>query len=287
MMTDELDEEAGPRIIRLLAVVRGLEDEGQYNVAKLFRAAAIGEAFGASRNRPRMDAGLAEAMDDAIADLRDIGYDEELLSLMERGAASALAGEWTTLAETPRPFVCRDCGAVTVREEPANCPECGARSLGMLEVIPIYYLEPLAAEAVAPVLAAGLADVERSTAGMSAADAERGVWPPREILAHVLASEQFLVGRARRMLTEDEPLLVSVSPDEINAGVAQVEPTFAGLRAAFGAARRETLALAATLSPEQWQRRGYHPEWGWLTVVQQLSYLARHEAGHLSELSGG
>lgn len=107
----------------------------------------------------------------------------------------------------------------------------------------------------------------------------------RAIVAHLLASERLLAGRATRMLREDEPVLVSVSPDEITAGVAAVEPTLEGLLAAYSAARRETLDLVGVLTEDDWQRGGYHPEWGRMTVLQQFSYLARHEASHLGELA--
>ena len=43
-MTERQDDQraTGDRMICLLAIARGLEDEGQYNVAKLFRATAYG-----------------------------------------------------------------------------------------------------------------------------------------------------------------------------------------------------------------------------------------------------
>ena len=110
----------------LTAIARGLEDEGQYNVAKLFRAAALGEGVRAAQERPRMGAGLAEALAAAIDDLRAEGRDEHLLRLMERGAAAALAGDWITLDEVPNPHVCRTCGRVIVRDSAQGCPECGA-----------------------------------------------------------------------------------------------------------------------------------------------------------------
>lgn len=269
---------------RLLAIARGLEDDGQYNVAKLFRAAALGEAVRAARERPRAGAGLAEAMAAAIDELRAAGRDERLLRLMERGAAAALAGDWITLDEVPDPWICRDCGHVLTHDIQRGCPECGARALTLLHVTPIYYLEPLTEDEVGPALGRGLADVAAATAGVGAEAVESGVWPMREIIAHLVASEKLLVDRARRMLSEDEPLLVSVAPDEITAGVAAVEPTFEGLLAAYVAERMSTLDLVAVLVRDDWQRGGYHPEWGRITVLQQLSYLARHEAGHLAEL---
>ena len=64
-MTDH--QSTGVRMIRLLAIARGLEDEGQYNVAKLFRATAWGEGTRATLERPRPNSGLYEARDAAMA----------------------------------------------------------------------------------------------------------------------------------------------------------------------------------------------------------------------------
>ncbi|RIK41094.1 MAG: hypothetical protein DCC58_12960 [Chloroflexi bacterium] len=274
-----------PDPARLLAVARGLEDDGQYNVAKLFRAAAYGALVRSARARPRIGEGLAEAAAAAIDDLRAAGAPPELIAAMERGIAAALAGEWASLEELPPTAVCRDCGRVVLSDTPVRCPECGAHELTLWDIAPNYYLDPLPVEAIGPALARGLAEVEALASGVSDEAAELGVWPMREIVAHLLASEQLLVGRARRMLAEGEPRLVSVSPDDITAGVAAVEPTLTGLLRAYGVARRATLDLVGVLAGEDWQRAGFHPEWGRVTVQQQLGYVARHEASHLAELA--
>lgn len=51
-MTDVPEEAVGRRILRLLAVERGLQDEGHGNAARLFRAAALSEALRATRVHP-------------------------------------------------------------------------------------------------------------------------------------------------------------------------------------------------------------------------------------------
>jgi hypothetical protein len=101
----------------------------------------------------------------------------------------------------------------------------------------------------------------------------------RAIVAHLLGAERLLVGRAERMLAEDDPALGSVTPPFDDAGADL--PT---LVARFSAARERTLALLRTLTPAQWQRTGHHPEWGRRSVHQELSRVARHEHSHLAEL---
>ena len=95
-MTDVTEEAVGRRILRLLAVERGLQDEGQGNAARLFRAAALGEALRATRVHPRLGRGLEQAATDIIAELRAVGR-EELAALMDR------AGRWRRSAPEAGP----------------------------------------------------------------------------------------------------------------------------------------------------------------------------------------
>mgnify|MGYP000176763102 CR=1 FL=1 len=99
---------------------------------------------------------------------------------------------------------------------------------------------------------------------------------------NLIAAEDMLAGRAWRMLAEDEPTLISVPPPAADATAQQ--RSFPDLVAHFRTTREQTLSRLRGLTPAQWQRSGVHPEWGRITVRQQLSYLARHEQSHLAEL---
>jgi hypothetical protein len=45
------------------------------------------------------------------------------------------------------------------------------------------------------------------------------------------------------------------------------------------------IARLRGLRVDQWERGGFHPEWGRITVRQQFAYVARHEQSHLGELA--
>jgi len=49
-------------------------------------------------------------------------------------------------------------------------------------------------------------------------------------------------------------------------------------------ASQATIDRFSALTPAAWQRAGTHPEFGRMTVTQQLAYLVRHEQWHLAEL---
>jgi hypothetical protein len=139
----------------------------------------------------------------------------------------------------------------------------------------------LAVDHVLPELAAAVAEVEEICAGVTEAQGRCGPWPMREIVAHLLGAERLAVGRAVRILEEDDSELASVNWTET---VADEPAGVADLVAQVREQRERTLIRFSALTPEQWQRAGHHPEWGRLTVHRLLSQLARHERGHLAEL---
>ncbi|MEX1158933.1 MAG: DinB family protein [Thermomicrobiales bacterium] len=284
MTEQHQDQQAtGARIIRLLAIARGLEDEGQYNVAKLFRATAFGEGARATLDRPRPNSGLYEAIEAAIDDLRDLGTGAPV-EAMTQALATLRADGFPTQADTPETNACRHCGQVMLGQPPEVCPTCRARRLTFQPFPPVWYNAPMTPDEVLEAMASNLADIQRISAGVSEAQADQGVWPFRAILAHLLGSEALLVSRAVRMLDEDEPLFVSVDPNEIGADDEGTPPTIAGMLEDLTQARQATIARFSGLDADAWQRAGTHPEFGRMTVTQQLAYLVRHEQWHLAEL---
>jgi hypothetical protein len=279
-MTEGREEAIGRRVLRLLAVERGLQDEGQGNAARLFRAAALGEALRATRAHPRLGRGLEQAARGIIAELRDAGASKELAALMEQALATVSSGGWPTLAQIAATSVCRDCGEVMLGHPPATCPVCRARALTFYEIGPLYW-ELQEVDHVLPALAAGIVEVEAICAGVTEAQARRGPWPLREIVAHLLGAERLAVGRAVRVLEEDEPELASVAWIDT---VADEPSGLPDLVARLRDQRERTLTRFGSLAPEQWRRAGNHREWGRLTVHRMLSQLARHERSHLAEL---
>jgi rubrerythrin len=271
------------RIIRLLAIARGLEDEGQYNVAKLFRATAYGEGVRATMDRPRPNSGLYEAMDAMIEELRDSEINAPV-ETMAQALATLRDGGFPTQEDIPATHACRHCGHVMLGELPEVCPTCRARQLTFQPIPPVWYSAPITREVVLEAMQANLDDIQRISARVSEARADTGEWPFRAILAHLLGSEALLAGRAVRMLEEDEPLFVSVDPNDIGTDEEATPPTIAAMLEDLTQARRATIARFSALDTDAWQRAGTHPEFGRMTVTQQLAYLVRHEQWHLAEL---
>ncbi len=90
--------------------------------------------------------------------------------------------------------------------------------------------------------------------------------------------------RLRRTLAENNPTLVSIDTDalvrERNYGAANVAEAFA----AFRAARAQTVALIADLTPAQLERTAVFEGYGPLTLRSLVHYLCSHDQQHLAGL---
>lgn len=274
---------AGPDVVRLVAIARGLEDEGRYQAAKLFRAAAKSETARRSQERPRSDADLARALDEGIAELRAAGHDPELLAAMDRVSEMVRDGAMHFPDDIRAVHVCRYCGGEMVGDPPERCPSCGAGRLSFEHVPSIYYHELVDRDQLVDALRTFTDVVAGICAGMSEERASAGEWPAREVVSHLLGAERLLAGRAVRTLDEDEPEFRAVPPTQVAEGGEQ-KPNLAELIERFRAARVETVRRFGALTDEQWRRIGRHPQWGRMSLHQQLSYLARHEHSHLADL---
>ena len=217
-------------VLRALTAARALEAEGQYSAAKLFRAAALGQALRATRDYPRSSSEMAQAMAETLDDWRSARGTDPLATAMERALAAVRDGrQWLTLDDAPPPFVCRTCGEVMLGDDPPECPQCGARPLTFAEVLPIYFLQPLEIASLLQALQRGLEEVTQLCGDLDDAQSAYGAWPPREMVQHFITAEEVLADRVRRMLEEDEPFLASISPPVADPGSMR----FADLMALF------------------------------------------------------
>jgi rubrerythrin len=271
--------------VRLYQIARGLEDEGQNNIAKLFRAASMSEIYRHSESRPRLGAGLEAAMRQVIDDYSaQESTSNGMVAMMESAADALERGKWPLLSDIPEIHVCRFCGEIMLGMPPEQCPACRSRRLTYHEMLPVFYLEPLSTEEIPPALRAGLEDVEQSVRDVPIEIAEQGPWPMTEIMAHLVGAQALMAGRARRMLDEENPDLGSVPPNEITAGAQTSSPSIDELLDQYRSDRLQLLETSERLTLEQWSRPGFHPEWGPLTVHLQLTYMIRHEQSHMAEL---
>lgn len=90
--------------------------------------------------------------------------------------------------------------------------------------------------------------------------------------------------RIRRTLSEDDPLLVSLDTDQLARERRYGEDDPALALRAFAAARRETLAMLASVTPAQLRRPARFEGYGPLSFKSLLHYLCSHDQQHLAGL---
>jgi hypothetical protein len=278
-------------IAQLLATADRLEGHGQYNLAKLARAAADSLARRAAHalNPPPDPGGLAEALGRLAAELSAHGLTDDLAAALMRGAAAMAAGRLPLIDETPDPYVCRTCGRLVMARPAALCPDCGAWPATFQQFRPVYWLdalgpgEALAQLAQTPEVVAGL------LAGLSEAQLSRpgdgGGWSMRQVVAHLRDAEGVLRFRVQLMIEQANPTLESLAVFAWATEEGERPATTAEIFQTYEASRRATLALLQGLPPDGWQRLGQHKEFGQVTIRQQASYFSAHEQTHLAALS--
>lgn len=277
-------------LVRLSALARWLEDEGQYSIAKLIRAlveaALLQTAYPVERLTGR-EALLGE-INWAIAACTRLGADDELAQALQSGATALVEGRPPLIHELPHPHVCRTCGHLMARAAPDKCPVCGARSVTFREFMPVYWLEALEPKEAlvqlqrTPLEIAGL--LERMTGSRLNQSGSNEGWTLGHLVTHLSDAQALLDHRLDLMLTQDEPALDSRPiyrwADRDGEQPVTVEEIFRD----YQAVRQRLVRRLSGLLPTAWQRPGQHEEFGAVTIRQQVSYFAVHEVTHLPQL---
>jgi hypothetical protein len=133
----------------------------------------------------------------------------------------------------------------------------------------------------------GYADVEDSLAGATDADLDRqppgGGWTARMVAHHLADSETHAYVRLRRLIAEDEPVIVGYDEPEYARRLHYDRPVATSL-AVLRAVRAASLELLESLTPDEWQRTGTHSESGPYSVAGWLEIYAGHAHDHAAQI---
>jgi hypothetical protein len=108
-------------------------------------------------------------------------------------------------------------------------------------------------------------------------------WSPREVVHHLADSEMTSAIRLRRLIAEEDPLLVGYDQEEFARRLYYNRPIEASL-AAFKAARETTAQILHLLTEEEWARVGTHSEYGRQSVEDWLGYYRSHAHEHADQI---
>ena len=110
-----------------------------------------------------------------------------------------------------------------------------------------------------------------------------GEWSPRQVVHHLADSEMTSAIRLRRLIAEDDPLLVGYDQEEFARRLYYDRPIEASM-AAFKAARETTAQILRLLTDAEWERAGTHSEYGRQDVSVWLDYYRRHAHDHADQI---
>jgi hypothetical protein len=133
----------------------------------------------------------------------------------------------------------------------------------------------------------GYAAVTAALEGATDEDLDRrpapGKWTAREIVHHLADSEMTSAIRLRRLIAEDNPVIVGYDQEQF-ARVLRYDRPIAASLAAFKAARETTAEILDRLTDAEWQRTGTHTEAGVFGVLEWLKTYAVHAHDHAAQI---
>lgn len=111
-----------------------------------------------------------------------------------------------------------------------------------------------------------------------------GGWTPREVVHHTADSEMTSGIRLRRLIAEDDPLIVGYDGDafarRLHYSDRPIEPALEAIEGARGT----TAQILAGLTEAEWGRTGTHSESGPYGVERWLEIYAAHCHEHADQI---
>lgn len=111
-----------------------------------------------------------------------------------------------------------------------------------------------------------------------------GAWSIRELVLHLQDSETVLLDRMRRVLAEDDPLLVAFDENRFVERLHYERQSIEDAVMAIDLGRRQWARVLEALAPADLQRSGRHSVSGVVTLESLLQGSIDHLEHHLSFL---
>jgi rubrerythrin len=282
-------------IPRMVALAERFSSEGHMNLNKLIEAAVYAQTRRAAwRYQPQVTKeSMPSELEASLQFLTAQGADQALVESLQKGHQGLLESESNEflIVDAPDAYVCRNCGHVAMQAAPDRCPDCGSwpgRFRRFTATFNMDNMEPINPVDVISLFAHNAIDLVGLVEGLSEEQLSQkpaaNEWSMREHVAHFYDAQEMLDTRLELMLNQDDPELVALAIYE-DAGIEQGRPdTTAGLLSEFLNLRAKSIALLESLPLKDLWRTGRHTEFGRITVLRQVAYLAYHEQTHLPEI---
>ncbi len=136
---------------------------------------------------------------------------------------------------------------------------------------------------------AGPAALRQAIVGMTPAQLNAapipGKWSTRQVICHIADFEPVYADRIKRVIAEDEPLLMSGDPDQFAAKLAYDQRDLDTELQLIEIVRRHLAGILRTLPAETFQRAGQHSRDGLLTIETLLTRITGHIPHHVQTIA--
>jgi len=134
----------------------------------------------------------------------------------------------------------------------------------------------------------GYGVLEAAASSLSESELDRlppdGSWTARQVIHHLADSEMTSAIRLRRLIAEDEPLILGYDEELFARTLFYTSRPIAPSLAALEAARETSADILDCLSEAQWARSGSHSESGPYGIETWLDIYASHAHDHADQL---
>ncbi len=111
-----------------------------------------------------------------------------------------------------------------------------------------------------------------------------GKWSIKQLICHLCRVQRVFEGRITEMLNEGNPIITLYDPEPDAEFEALVAKPISSTLAGYANARAVICAQLSLLKPEDWQRRGQHPQYPHFDVRFQIEAMLHHEAHHIYQI---
>lgn len=115
-------------------------------------------------------------------------------------------------------------------------------------------------------------------------DGENG-WSIIEILCHLRDFDQIFYQRAVMMLAEDKPQLPGYDHEALAIERAYQQDDLQDALKALQSSRERFIQFFASLTAQQWERGGVHPERESFTMTDAAMQVGLHDLDHLEQIT--
>ncbi len=110
-------------------------------------------------------------------------------------------------------------------------------------------------------------------------------WTVLEVLCHLRDYDEIFYQRANQILNEDNPTFVPRDHEALVIENAYNSQNLQSVLAELNTTRARFIAFFESLTPEQWDRNGFHPEYGEFPMTRSAMQVGTHDVNHIEQIT--